>query len=177
MEEDGGTSPQETTFSGTPNAAPEAVPAGAFDQQTQVQYASKSPWPIIIGAIYSLFQILAVLASLAVLGMGAIVAGFASEVGSEATEVGILVSVIGVLMLVLSCVGVYAGILMIQYKKRGIHIALGLLALGVVMNPIMNVAMEMPVADGLVGTLATNGICGLLVAIPLLVSSISEQME
>jgi hypothetical protein len=88
-----------------------------------------------------------------------------------------MVTVVGVLMLVLSCVGVYAGILMIQYQKKGIHIALGLLAVGVVMDLIMNVAMEFPVTEGLVGSLASNGICAALVAIPLLVSGISEQME
>ena len=177
MEEDGGTEPQETTFSGTPNAAPEAVPAGAFDQQTQVQYASKSPWPIIIGAIYSLFQILAVLASLAVVLGGAILASFAPEIGSEANAAGFFVSVIGVLMLVLSSVGVYAGILMIQYKKRGIHIALALLALGVLMDIIMNIAMEVPVTDGMGSTVIGNGVCALIVAIPLMVSGITEQME
>jgi hypothetical protein len=88
-----------------------------------------------------------------------------------------LVSVLGVVMLALSCLGVYAGILMIRYQKRGIHIALGLLALGVVMNLITNVAMELPATDGLVGAVAANGICAALVAIPLLVSGISEQME
>jgi len=176
MEEDGGTEPQETTFSGTPNAAPEAVPA-AFDQQTQVQYASKSPWPIIIGAIYSLFQILAVLASLAVVLGGAFLASLAPEVGSDATEAGMFVSVIGVLMLVLSSVGVYAGILMIRYKKRGIHIALALLALGVLMDIIMNIAMDLPVTNGMGATVIGNGVCALIVAIPLMASGIAEQME
>ena len=177
MEEDGGVEPQETTFTGTPNAAPEAVPAGAFDQQPQVQYASKSPWPIIIGAIYSLFQVLAVLASLAVVLGGALLSGFASEVGEGAAETGIFALVMGVLMLVLSSVGVYAGILMIRYKKRGIHIALALLALGVLMDPIMNVAMDLPVTNGMGMTVIGNGVCALIVAIPLMVSGIAEQME
>ena len=66
---------------------------------------------------------------------------------------------------------------MIRYQKKGIHIALGLLAIGVVMDLIMNTAMDMPVASNLVTTLVTNGICAALVAIPLLVSGISEQME
>ena len=178
MEEtDEGAAPEGTTLAGTPNAAPTGDDGGAYGGQPEVQYAKRSAVPVIIGAIYSLFQVLALLASLAILLGGALLASFASEVGDGAEEVGMLVTVVGVLMLVLSCVGVYAGILMIRYQKKGIHIALGLLALGVVMNIIMNVALEMPVADGLVGTLATNGICGLLVAIPLLVSSISEQME
>ena len=176
MEEtDEGAAPEEMTLSGTPNAAP-AADAGAFGQP-EVQYVKRSVVPVIIGAIYSLFQVLAVLASLAVLLGGALLAGFASDIGDGAAEAGILVRVLGVVMLAISCLGVYAGILMIRYQKRGIHIALGLLALGVVMNLIMNVALELPVAEGLGGALAINGLCGVLVAIPLLVSSISEQME
>ena len=176
MEEtDEGAAPEETTLSGTPNAAP-AADAGAYGQP-EVQYAKRSAVPVIIGAIYSLFQVIAVLGSLAVLLGGALLASFASEVGPDAGEAGIFVTILGVIMLALSCVGVYAGILMIQYQKKGIHIALGLLAVGVVMNLIMNVALELPVTDGLVGSLASNGICAALVAIPLLVSGISEQME
>ena len=177
MEEtDEGAAPEGTTLAGTPNAAPAGADGGAYGQP-EVQYAKKSAVPVIIGAIYSLFQVLAVLGSLAVVLGGALLAGFASDIGEGADELGIMVTVVGVIMLALSCVGVYAGILMIQYQKKGIHIALGLLAVGVVMNLIMNVALELPVTDGLVGSLASNGICAALVAIPLLVSGISEQME
>tara|TARA_B100001245_G_scaffold124870_1_gene92197 strand:- start:293 stop:823 length:531 start_codon:yes stop_codon:yes gene_type:complete len=176
MEEtDEGAAPEETTLSGTPNAAP-AADAGAYGQP-EVQYAKRSAVPVIIGAIYSLFQVIAVLGSLAVLLGGALLASFASEVGEGAAEAGILVTVVGVIMLAVSSVGVYAGILMIRYQKKGIHIALGLLALGVIMDLIMNIAWELPVAQGFVGTLAVNGICAAIVAIPLLVSGISEQME
>ena len=177
MEEtDEGAAPEGTTLAGTPNAAPAGDDGGAYGQP-EVQYAKKSAVPVIIGAIYSLFQVRAVLGSLAVVLGGALLAGFASEIGEGADELGIMVTVVGVIMLALSCVGVYAGILMIRYQKKGIHIALGLLAIGVIMNLIMNVAMELPVADGLVGSLATNGICAVLVAIPLLSAGISEQME
>ena len=176
MEEtDEGAAPEETTLAGTPNAAP-AADTEAYGQP-EVQYVKKSAVPVIIGAIYSLFQVLAVLASLAVVMGGALLASFADEVGPDAAEAGIMVTVVGVFMLALSCVGVYAGILMIRYQKKGIHIALGLLALGVVMELIMNVAMELPVTDGVVGSLATSGICAALVAIPLLSAGISEQME
>ena len=168
--------PEGTTLAGTPNVAPAGDDGGAYGQP-EVQYAKRSVVPVIIGAIYSLFQVLGVLGSLAVVMGGALLASFADEVGPDAAEAGIMVTVIGVLMLAVSCVGVYAGILMIRYQKKGIHIALGLLALGVVMELIMNVAMELPVADGLVGSLATNGICAVLVAIPLLSAGISEQME
>ena len=177
MEEtDEGAAPEGTTLAGTPNVTPAGGDGGAYGQP-EVQYAKRSAVPVVIGAIYSLFQVFMILASLAVVLGGALLASFASEVGPDAGEAGIFVTILGVIMLVLSCVGVYAGILMIQYQKKGIHIALGLLAVGVVMNLIMNVALELPVTDGLVGSLASNGICAALVAIPLLVSGISEQME
>jgi len=177
MEEtDEGAAPEGTTLAGTPNVTPAGDDGGAYGQP-EVQYAKRSAVPVVIGAIYSLFQVFMILASLAVVMGGALLASFASEVGPDAGEAGIFVTILGVIMLVLSAVGVYAGILMIQYQKKGIHIALGLLAVGVVMNLIMNVAMELPVTDGLVGSLASNGICAALVAIPLLVSGISEQME
>ena len=177
MEEtDEGAAPEGTTLAGTPNAAPAGDDGGAYGQP-EVQYAKRSAVPVVIGAIYSLFQVFMILASLAVVLGGALLASFASEVGPDAGEAGIFVTILGVIMLALSCVGVYAGILMIQYQKKGIHIALGLIAVGFVVTLIMNVAMELPVTDGLVGTLASNGICAALVAIPLLVSGISEQME
>jgi len=159
MEEtDEGAAPEGTTLAGTPNVAPAGDDGGAYGQP-EVQYAKRSVVPVIIGAIYSLAQVPEILAFLRIIFVGSLLGTF------------------DVLMLAISCVGLYAGILMIQYKKRGIHIALGLIAVGFVMNLIMNTAMELPVTDGLVGSLATSGICAALVAVPLLVSGISEQME
>ena len=159
MEEtDEGAAPEGTTLAGTPNVAPAGDDGGAYGQP-EVQYAKRSVVPVIIGAIYSLAQVLLILL---------VLVGY---------NVGLPLSTFDVFMLASSCVGLYAGILMIQYKKRGIHIALGLIAVGFVMNLIMNAAMELPVTDGLVGSLATSGICAALVAVPLLVSGISEQME
>ena len=164
------------TLSGTPNAAPASDDGGAFGQP-EVQYAKRSAVPVVIGAIYSFFQVLGVLASLAILLGGALLAGFESEIGDGAAEAGILVTLLGVVMLALSCVGVYAGVLIIQYQKRGIHIALGLLVAGFVLNLVMNITSGLPITEGLIGSLAYNGICGAIVAIPLLVSGISEQMD
>ena len=159
MEEtDEGAAPEGTTLAGTPNVAPAGDDGGAYGQP-EVQYAKRSVVPVIIGAIYSLAQVPEILAFLRIIFVGSLLGTF------------------DVLMLAISCVGLYAGILMIQYKKRGIHIALGLIAVGFVMNLIMNFLMALPVTDGLVGSLATSGICAALVAVPLLVSGISEQME
>ena len=159
MEEtDEGAAPEGTTLAGTPNVAPAGDDGGAYGQP-EVQYAKRSVVPVIIGAIYSLAQVLLILL---------VLVGY---------DVGLPLSTFDVFMLASSCVGLYAGILMIQYKKRGIHIALGLIAVGFVMNLITGFLMGLPVTDGLVGSLATSGICAALVAVPLLVSGISEQME
>ena len=171
MEEtDEGAAPEGTTLAGTPNVAPAGDDGGAYGQP-EVQYAKKSAVPVIIGAIYSLAQVHEILAFLYSFLLVALVFGDYSLMGS-----GVFL-MLDFLMLAISCVGLYAGILMIQYKKRGIHIALGLIAVGFVMNLIPNFLMGLPVTDGLVGSLATSGICAALVAIPLLVSGISEQME
>ena len=159
MEEtDEGAVPEGTTLAGTPNVAPAGDDGGAYGQP-EVQYAKRSVVPVIIGAIYSLAQVLLILL---------VLVGY---------YVGLPLTTFDVFMLASSCVGLYAGILMIQYKKRGIHIALGLIAVGFVMNLIPIFLMGLPVTDGLVGSLATSGICAALGAVPLLVSGISEQME
>jgi hypothetical protein len=160
MEEtDEGAALEGTTLAGTPNVAPAGDDGGAYGQP-EVQYAKRSVVPVIIGAIYSLAQVPEILAFLRIIFVGSLLGTF------------------DVLMLAISCVGLYAGILMIQYKKRGIHIALGLIAVGFVMNSILPpLLLGSPVTDGLVGSLATSGICAALVAVPLLVSGISEQME
>ena len=159
MEEtDEGAAPEGTTLAGTPNVAPAGDDGGAYGQP-EVQYAKRSVVPVIIGAIYSLAQVLLILL---------VLVGY---------YVGLPLTTFDVFMLASSCVGLYAGILMIQYKKRGIHIALGLIAVGFVMDLITGILMGSPVTDGLVGSLAKWSICAVLVAVPLLVSGISEQME
>ena len=171
MEEtDEGAAPEGTTLAGTPNVAPAGDDGGAYGQP-EVQYAKRSVVPVIIGAIYSLAQVLGILAFLAGLLVGPLLIGSSS---------GIIVTIPGVIMLAVSCVGLYAGILMIQYKKRGIHIALGMIAVGFVVNSILPPLLMGGAGlgpAGLVGSLATSGICAALVAVPLLVSGISEQME
>jgi hypothetical protein len=167
MEEtDEGAAPEGTTLAGTPNVAPAGDDGGAYGQP-EVQYAKRSVVPVIIGAIYSLAQVLGILVAIPM-------AVFFFS--------GSVFGIFAVIMLAVSCVGLYAGILMIQYKKRGIHIALGMIAVGFVVNSIlppllMGGAGLGPAGLGLVGSLATSGICAALVAVPLLVSGISEQME
>ena len=142
MEEtDEGAAPEGTTLAGTPNVAPAGDDGGAYGQP-EVQYAKRSVVPVIIGAIYSLAQVLGILVAIPM-------AVFFFS--------GSVFGIFAVIMLAVSCVGLYAGILMIQYKKRGIHIALGLIAVGFVMNSILPPLlmgpgpMGSPVTDGLVG--------------------------
>jgi len=165
MEEtDEGAAPEGTTLAGTPNVAPAGDDGGAYGQP-EVQYAKRSVVPVIIGAIYSLAQVLGILVAIPM-------AVFFFS--------GSVFGIFAVIMLAVSCVGLYAGILMIQYKKRGIHIALGMIAVGFVVNSILPPLLMGGAGlgpAGLVGSLATSGICAALVAVPLLVSGISEQME
>ena len=163
------------TFDGKTSEIP-VTQSDIYQQSNQVLYVNRSPVPIIIGAIYSLFQIFGVLGSLAIILGGALLTGFSAEADVE-QGFGIGVVVLGVISLTLSSAGVYAGILMIQYKKRGINIALALLLIGFLMNIPMNLAMGDSVLNGLGLSFVTNGICGAIVAIPLLASSIGDQME
>ena len=167
MEEiDEGTAPEETTLAGTPIVAPAGDDGGAYGQP-EVQYAKRSVVPVIIGAIFSLAQVLGILGILLYFSRSFLL------VGASPWEVIAGSNLVDVIMPALYCVGLYAGKLMIQYKKRGFHIALGLIAVGFVMNLIRNFVTGLPVTDGLVG----SGICAALVAVPLLVSGISEQLE
>jgi len=175
MEDTRPTEEQENTLHGKTSEIP-PVESGVYHQSNQVLYVKRSPVPIIIGAIYSLFQVLGVLGSLAIILGGALLTGLAAETDVE-QGFGIGVAILGVISLTLSSAGVYAGILMIQYKKRGINIALALLLIGFLMNMPMNLAMGESVLSGMGLSFVTNGICGAIVAIPLIASSIGDQME
>ena len=113
MEEiDEGAAPEETTLAGTPNVAPAGDDGGAYGQP-EVQYAKRSVVPVIIGAIYFLSQVLGILGILWHFYWNVLALGYFPWV---------LFGPDGVIMLAISCVGLYAGILMIQYKLSLIHI-------------------------------------------------------
>ena len=76
MEEDGGGEPQETTFSGTPNAAPAEAPAGAFDQPA-VMMGPKSSLPKVMGILMMLYGAgMGLLSVLALLVVGTTVSDY-----------------------------------------------------------------------------------------------------
>ena len=101
--------------------------------------------------------------------------GLGAEIGDdEATGAGAVVAVIGLLLLVIGAVGIWAGVLMAQRKRLGVHIAWGTLGLGAVLSIVLTTLAE---TSPDIFTLGCNGICALFVGLPLMVSSASQHME
>ena len=119
MEEDGGGEPQETTFSGTPNAAPAEAPAGAFDQPA-VMMGPKSSLPKVMGILMMLYGgIMGLLSLLGLLGIGDTIELY--------EELGVDFSTAFVYLEALTAVGVnfvvaYAGYQVFNYQKSGVKI-------------------------------------------------------
>ena len=78
------------------------------------------------------------------------------------------------MILVLSGVGIWAGVLIAQRKKLGVKIAWGLIAAGTVLSILGSVLGETSI--DFVG-IGCNGICALFVGLPLMISSASQHME
>jgi len=143
--------------------------------QPPVVYETKSSLPVVVGVLYAVYQVLPILGGLALLFGGAILGGIGAEYGDdEATGAGAVVALIGLLILVIGAVGVWAGVLMAQRKKLGVHIAWGTLGLGAVLSIVLT-TLEGMTPD--IFTLGCNGICALFVGLPLMVSSASQHME
>ena len=150
---------------------PQAQPFG----QPPVVYETKSSLPVVVGVLYAIYQVLPILGGLALLLGGAILGGLGAEIGDdEATGAGAVVAVIGLLLLVIGAVGIWAGVLMAQRKRLGVHIAWGTLGLGAVLSIVLTTLAE-TTPD--IFTLGCNGICALFVGLPLMVSSASQHME
>ena len=143
--------------------------------QPHVVYETKSSLPVVIGVLYAIYQILPILGGLALLFGAAILGGIGVEnADSGATEAGAVVAVIGLFMLILGALGIFAGVLMAQRKRLGVHIAWGILGLGAVLSIILTTLAE---TSPDIFTLGCNGICALFVGLPLMVSSASQHME
>ena len=143
--------------------------------QPPVVYETKSSLPVVVGVLYAIYQVLPILGGLALLFGGAILGGIGAEYGDgETTGAGAVVALIGLLILVIGAVGVWAGVLMAQRKKLGVHIAWGTLGLGAVLSIVLT-TLEGMTPD--IFTLGCNGICALFVGLPLMVSSASQHME
>lgn len=143
--------------------------------QPQVIYETKSSLPVVVGVLYAIYQVLPIFGGLFMLFGGAILGVIGVEYGDdEATGAGAVVALIGLLITIIGAVGVWAGVLMAQRKKLGVHIAWGTLGLGAALSIVLT-TLEGMTPDNL--TLGCNGICALFVGLPLMVSSASQHME
>ena len=146
-----------------------------FENQQVMMTESKSSLPVVVGILYAIYQILPILGGLALLLGGALLGGLGAEAGDDGTTgLGALVAVFGVVMLIVAGVGIWAGVLIAQRKKLGIHVAWGMIGLGAVLSILSSIMGEMPID---VFTLGCNGVCALFVGLPLMVASASQHME
>ncbi|MBN55193.1 MAG: hypothetical protein CMA79_02005 [Euryarchaeota archaeon] len=143
--------------------------------QPPVVYETKSSLPVVVGVLYAIYQVLPILGGLALLFGGAILGGIGAEYGDdEATGLGALAALFGLLILIIGAVGIWAGVLIAQRKKLGVHIAWGTIGLGAAFSIVLT-TLEGMTPD--IFTLGCNGICALFVGLPLMVSSASQHME
>jgi len=148
--------------------------AQAFGQPTVI-YETKSSLPAVVGVLYAIYQVVPIFAGLALLLGGAILGGIGAEYGdSESTGAGALLAVGGLLFLIIGAVGIWAGVLMAQRKRLGVHIAWATIGLGAFLS-ILLTTLDGTSPDIL--GLGCNAICAMFVGLPLMVSSASQHME
>ena len=180
-ENDGGAAPEETTLSGTPNAAP-AADAGAYGQPT-VMVGPKSSLPKIMGILMMVYGVLAGLLSLLSLaGTGDTITSL-EEIGIETNSIFMWVqAVIGVGVPIVIA---YAGNQVRNYQRSGVMLGLYAIGAQLVVSLIGTVliadAMAEMAGDSAMGAAAGSigaffqvfcaAICGLLVALPILASA------
>ena len=145
--------------------------AQGFANPQVMMMESKSSLPIVVGVIFCIAQGLGILGGLAMVFGGALLGGLG---GDEAAMVGGVFAGLGVLILILSGVGIWAGVMIAQRKKLGVHVAWGLIGAGVLLSILSSFLGEMPIDFATIGC---NGICALFVGLPLMISSASQHME
>ena len=180
-ENDGGAAPEETTLSGTPNAAP-GGDQGAFSQPA-VMVGPKSSLPKIMGILMMIYGVIMGLLSL--LGLAAISATMDSyaEMGIEVSSGYMYVE--SLTAVVVNFVVAYAGNQVRNYQRSGVMMGLyaigASLAVSLIGTLMYADAMAEMAGDSAVGA-AMGGIgaffsvfcaaiCGLLVALPILASA------
>ena len=182
MEEtDEGAAPEETTLSGTPNAAP-GGDQGAFSQPA-VMVGPKSSLPKIMGILMMVWGVLAGLISLLSLaGTGDTITSL-EDIGIETNSIFMWVqAVIGVGVPIVIA---YAGNQVRNYQRSGVMLGLYAIGAQLVVSLIGTVliadAMAEMAGDSAMGAAAGSigaffqvfcaAICGLLVALPILASA------
>ncbi len=179
---DEGAAPEETTLSGTPNAAPAGDDGGAYGQPA-VMVGPKSSLPKIMGILMMIYGVLVGLLSL--LGLAA-----TGTTISEYESMGIEVNSIYMWVQGIVAVGVnfaiaYAGNQVRNYQRSGVMLGLyaigALLAVQLIGTLMFADAMAEMAGDSALGAAAGGigaffqvfcaGICGLEVALPILASA------
>ena len=180
-ENDGDASPEETTLSGTPNAAP-GGDQGAFSQPA-VMVGPKSSLPKIMGILMMVWGVLAGLIALLSLASTGDTITSLEEIGIETNSIFMWVqAVIGVGVPIVIA---YAGNQVRNYQRSGVMLGLYAIGAQLVVSLIGTVliadAMAEMAGDSAMGAAAGSigaffqvfcaAICGLLVALPILASA------
>ena len=184
-ENDGGAAPEETTLSGTPNAAPDGDQS-AYSQPA-VMVGPKSSLPKIMGILMMIYGVLVGLLSLLGLaGTGETISMY-EELEIEVNSIYMWVQ--GIVAVGVNFAIAYAGNQVRNYQRSGGM--LGLYAVGVMLavqllgTLMFADAMAEMAGDSAMGAVAGSvgaffqvfcaAICGLLVALPILASA--ESLE
>jgi len=162
--------PQQQYIAGTPQQV--VIAPG---QQVMMVQGQRDSLPIVIGVIYALWNLLA----LGLMGLVVMAGLFIADAGSgngsdEIAALGGFVLIIGIIGMLFSMVGIYAGVEIARYKKRGVYIGLAMCGLSIGINLLFAVMAESP-PD--MFNLGCNVLCGGFIAMPLMISSIGAQME
>jgi len=143
--------------------------------QLPLEYETKSALPVVVGVIFCIFQVFSLFGGLLLLLGGALIGGLGAEAGdSDVADAGAIVGGMGVMLLVMGIIGIYSGVMIAQRKKLGVQMAWGLLGLGAILSIGTSVMLEQPIDPTILGC---NGICAVLVGLPLMVGSASQHME
>ena len=169
-----------------PNPAPEPVIFGE-PQQMMIDPNTGLPQNVIIIQSPS--------AAPKVIGILVIIWGLLSSIGElfnlgDSLEMGGIFIAVSLANLAIGGGLIFGGVLMTQYKKKGVTLSLSLI--GVVMLALMPGMIDQIIEDenlsddeaeelrnatgliagiGMIGILVCNGICGLIIAIPLMISN------
>jgi hypothetical protein len=180
-ENDGGAAPEETTLSGTPNAAPDGD-QGAFSQPA-VMVGPKSSLPKIMGILMMIYGVLAGL--LSVLGLAGTEETIALYEDMELEVNSIFMWVQGIVAVGVNFAIAYAGNQVRNYQRSGVMLGLYAIGAQLVVSLIGTVlfadAMAEMAGDSAMGAAAGSigaffqvfcaAVCGLLVALPILASA------
>ena len=180
-ENDGGAAPEETTLSGTPNAAP-GGDQSAFSQPA-VMVGPKSSLPKIMGILMMIYGVIVGL--LSVLGLATTEDTIAMYEDLEIEVNPIYMWVQGIVAVGVNFAIAYAGNQVRNYQRSGVMLGLyaigALLAVQLIGTVLFADAMAEMAGDSGMGAIAGSigaffqvfcaAICGLLVALPILASA------